>query len=123
MPRHTENAWCAGVELALRAIDAENLGSDDAPDMLTVSFSSNDAVGHTWGPDSQEVLDMTLRSDLIVKKLLSKLDSKVGRGRYLLAVSADHGVCRIPEVAAAKWCKDAGRVSQRWAGELPACCK
>jgi predicted AlkP superfamily pyrophosphatase or phosphodiesterase len=63
-----------------------------------VSFSSNDAIGHCWGPDSQEVLDVTLRSDLIMKELLDYLDAKVGKGRYVLALTADHGVCPMPEV-------------------------
>lgn len=98
------------LTLAKRAIDAEELGTHDVPDMLTVSFSSNDAIGHVWGPDSQEVMDVTLRSDLIVKELLEHLDSKVGRGKYILAISADHGVCSIPEVAFAQG-KDAGRIS------------
>ena len=47
--------------LVKRAVEAEKLGSRDVPDLLSVSFSSNDVVGHAWGPDSQEVLDMTLR--------------------------------------------------------------
>jgi hypothetical protein len=47
-------------------IAAERLGADDVPDLLVVSFSSNDLVGHTFGPDSQEVLDVTLRSDRLV---------------------------------------------------------
>jgi len=98
------------LSLAKRAIDAERLGTHETPDMLCLSFSSNDAVGHAWGPDSQEVFDVTLRSDLIVKELLSCLDAKVGKGRYLLALSADHGICPIPEVARARGI-DAGRVS------------
>lgn len=98
------------LALAKRAVDAEKLGTRDTPDMLTISFSSNDAIGHTWGPDSQEVFDVTLRSDKIVRDLLSFLDERVGKGRYLLALSADHGVCSIPEVALAHG-KDAGRVS------------
>ena len=97
------------LEFAKRAIDAEGLGDDEVPDLLTISFSSNDAVGHSWGPDSQEVLDMTLRSDLIMKELLTLLDAKVGQGKYLLALSADHGVCRIPEVGQAKGNR-AGRI-------------
>lgn len=98
------------LALAMRAIDAEQLGADEVPDLLTISFSSNDAIGHSWGPDSQEVLDVTLRSDIVVQELLATLDAKVGKGRYLLALSADHGVCQVPEVAAEKG-KDAGRVS------------
>jgi hypothetical protein len=98
------------LELALHALDAEHLGSGETPDFLSVSFSSNDLIGHCWGPDSQEVLDVTLRSDQIVQRLLDHLDAKVGKGRYVLALTADHGVCPIPEVARAHG-KDAGRVS------------
>ena len=64
-----------------------------------MSFSANDAIGHMWGPDSQEVLDVTLRSDLVVEELLAYLDAKVGKGRYVLAITADHGVCPLPETS------------------------
>lgn len=97
------------LDLAKRAIVEEKLGQGDVPDLLCLSFSSNDYVGHYWGPDSQEVLDVTLRADLIMKELLQFLDEKVGKGEYLLVVSADHGVCPIPEVAKAKG-KDAARI-------------
>jgi hypothetical protein len=96
--------------LARQAIIAERLGTRDAPDLLTLSFSSNDLIGHCWGPDSQEVLDVTLRSDRIMKDLLDLLDARVGRGRYVVVVCADHGICPIPEEAKARG-KDAGRVS------------
>lgn len=85
--------------LVERAIIAEQLGKDDVPDLLCVSFSSNDPVGHAWGPDSQEVLDTTLRSDRQVAQLLAMLDAEVGRGRYTIALSSDHGVGPLPEVA------------------------
>jgi hypothetical protein len=102
----------AGNDLLLAAvaaaIDGEKLGQDDIPDLLNVSFSSNDIVGHAWGPDSQEVLDITLRSDLIVRDLLRLLDEKVGKGRYVLAITADHGICPLPEVASTQG-KDARR--------------
>jgi len=97
------------LNLVERAIDGEHLGAQDTPDLLCVSFSSNDAIGHCYGPDSQEVLDVTLRSDLIVRDLLNYLDTKVGKGRYVLALTADHGVCPLPEVARAQG-KDAGRI-------------
>ena len=97
------------LAMAKRSLDAEGLGTHATPDLLTISFSSNDAVGHAWGPDSQEVFDATLRSDVIIKELLNHLDEKVGKGRYLLALSADHGVCPIPEIAKARG-QDAGRV-------------
>jgi hypothetical protein len=90
------------LELVKRAIDGEELGQRSMPDLLCVSFSCNDPIGHTWGPDSQEVLDVTLRSDLIVRDLLAYLDNRVGQGNYLLALTADHGVCPLPEVSQAK---------------------
>jgi hypothetical protein len=98
------------LSLAQRAIQAEQLGSRNVPDLLCLSFSSNDTVGHCWGPDSQEVLDITLRSDRIVKCLLDHLDTHVGRGRYVLALTSDHGICPLPEVARTQG-KDAQRIS------------
>jgi hypothetical protein len=95
--------------LACRAVDAERLGSRNVPDLLSVSFSCNDPVGHCWGPDSQEVLDITLRADLILKELLSHLDRKVGRGRYVVALTSDHGVSPLPEVSRQKG-REAGRI-------------
>jgi predicted AlkP superfamily pyrophosphatase or phosphodiesterase len=98
------------LELTKRAVIGEKLGQRHSLDLLCVSFSSNDLVGHAFGPDSQEVLDITLRSDLIVRDLLQLLDDKVGKGRYVLALTADHGICPLPEVAKEKGL-DAGRVS------------
>jgi Type I phosphodiesterase / nucleotide pyrophosphatase len=77
-----------------------------------VSFSSNDSIGHCWGPDSQEVLDSTLRTDVVLGQLLRYLDEKVGKDQYLLALTADHGICPIPEVAARRGL-DAKRVPLR----------
>ncbi|MFO0804673.1 MAG: alkaline phosphatase family protein [Gemmataceae bacterium] len=88
--------------LAKHCITVESLGQDDIPDLLVVSFSSNDLIGHTWGPDSQEVLDVTLRSDAMIASLLRFLDAKVGRDRYLLGLTADHGITPLPEVSRAK---------------------
>ncbi len=97
------------LELAKTAIVAEKLGQTDATDLLCLSFSSNDLVGHCWGPDSQEVLDITLRSDTLLKDLLDFLDAKVGAGNYVVALCADHGVCPLPELTQAQG-KEASRV-------------
>ncbi len=97
------------LELAKRALDAEQLGKHDVPDLLCISFSCNDPIGHIWGPDSQEVLDVTLRTDRLIKDLLDTLDAKVGKGNYVLAMSADHGICPLPEVSRAKG-REAGRI-------------
>jgi hypothetical protein len=90
------------LDFVLRALDEENLGRHDVPDFLGVSFPANDPIGHVYGPDSQEVLDVTLRSDLIVRDLMAALDRRLGAGNYVLALSADHGVCPFPEVSAAR---------------------
>ncbi len=86
------------LELAKACVTAERLGSHDVPDLLVISFSSNDLIGHAWGPDSQEVLDVTLRSDALMAELLAFLDKAVGKDQYLVGVTADHGVCPLPEV-------------------------
>ena len=100
------------LEFAKKCVIAEQLGADDVPDLLVVSFSSNDLVGHTWGPDSQEVLDITLRSDALMADLLDFLDRQVGKDQYLLAVTADHGICPLPEVSRSKGI-DAGRIDPK----------
>lgn len=105
------------LELATRALEAEQLGRGDTPDLLTVSFSANDLIGHAWGPDSQEVLDVTLRSDLIVRDLLATLDRSVGHGRYLLALSADHGICPVVERTIQEG-RDARRVEAKAVREM-----
>ncbi len=98
------------LDFARIAIEKEQLGRGDATDLLCLSFSANDLIGHSYGPDSQEVLDITLRSDLVVKELLEFLDAKVGKGNYFLALSADHGICPLPEVTRQIQHKEAGRV-------------
>jgi len=97
------------LSFAKTAIEAEKLGQGEAVDLLCISFSSNDLIGHTWGPDSQEVLDVTLRSDALIKDFLNYLDDKVGKDNYYFAVSADHGVCPLPELTLEHGLK-AGRV-------------
>lgn len=98
------------LALVKRAIEEEHLGADDVPDLLCVSFSSNDPVGHAWGPDSQEVLDMTLRTDQQLQDFLSYLDKQVGPGRYVVVLTADHGICPLPELSKAQG-RDAGRLN------------
>lgn len=98
------------LDFTKRAIIAEKLGQHETPDLLSLSFSSNDAVGHAWGPDSQEVLDMTLRTDVLIADLLKFLDERVGKGNYVIGMSADHGVVPLPEVSKAKGI-DAARFS------------
>src|SRR5207245_6165094 len=66
-------------------------------DILGVSFSSPDLVGHSFGPRSQEVQDMYARLDRTIGILLERLDALVGRDQYVVALSSDHGVSTLPE--------------------------
>jgi predicted AlkP superfamily pyrophosphatase or phosphodiesterase len=85
--------------LAERAIAAERLGRHEAADLLTVSFSSNDYAGHRYGPDSPEVHDVSIRTDKLLEKLFRYVESQVGSGNMLVALTADHGVAAAPEVS------------------------
>ena len=96
--------------MAEAAVDAFSLGRRQTPDLLAVSFSALDLVGHSFGPDSQEVQDLLAHLDDTVGRLLGFLDDRVGRGNYVVALSADHGIQSIPEQAVAAG-RDAGRVS------------
>lgn len=77
-------------EFAKRAIEKEALGKDDTTDFLTVSFSSTDYVGHNLGPRSMELQDTYLRLDLTIADFLNYLDKTVGKGNYLVFLTADH---------------------------------
>ena len=78
------------AEFAKAAIDKEELGKDDITDFLTVSFSSTDYVGHTLGPRSMELQDTYLRLDLTIADFINYLDKTVGKGNYLVFLTADH---------------------------------
>lgn len=108
------------LELAMKAIKAEKLGKNAQPDMLLISFSSNDSVGHSWGPDSQEVFDTTLRTDLLIRNLLLYLDKEVGKNNYVIALSADHGICPLPEVSKVKGLEAGRLATDKFAKEIEA---
>lgn len=90
------------LSFAKTAFDATEVGRGETTDLFSLSFSSNDILGHSFGPDSHEVLDMTLRTDRIVAEWLTFLDSRMGQGNYVLAFTSDHGICPIPEVSNSK---------------------
>jgi len=94
---------------AASLVDNLQLGRHDATDVLGISFSSPDLVGHAFGPDSQEIHDMYAHLDRTIGALLDHLDGAVGRGNYVVALSADHGVTSIPEQLVARGA-DAGRL-------------
>jgi predicted AlkP superfamily pyrophosphatase or phosphodiesterase len=98
--------------MAAALVDAMQLGKRGTTDVLGVSFSATDRVGHKFGPRSQEIQDQLARVDRALGDLLDRLDAVVGRNQYVVALSADHGVTPIPEQLARAG-QDAGRVNTR----------
>jgi predicted AlkP superfamily pyrophosphatase or phosphodiesterase len=89
------------LSFAEAALVNEKLGADEETDVLTVSFSANDIVGHRYGPYSHEAMDMTLRVDRQIARLLEAVDARVGLANTVVAFTADHGVAPSPEEAIA----------------------
>ena len=94
------------IELAFaeEAIKNEHLGQGTDTDLLTISLSENDYVGHTYGPYSPQVADVTLRTDRYLGSFFSELDKLIGLKNIWIALSADHGVAPTPEfIQSHKW--------------------
>jgi hypothetical protein len=87
--------------LAERVVEVHDLGRNPSgdPDLLVVSFSALDFLGHLYGPDSCETADAFARLDTTLGRFLSFLDGRVGRKNILLFLSADHGTAPVPEVS------------------------
>lgn len=79
-------------DLAMECIRSESLGKDEFPDMLCISFSSPDIIGHSYGPRAVEMEDVYLRLDKEIEDLLNYLDLEVGKENYTVFLTADHGV-------------------------------
>ena len=84
------------VEMAKAAVLAENLGKGAATDFLAVSFSSPDYIGHSFGPNSWEMVDDYVRLDEELGRLFSFLDASVGKNQYTVFLTADHAVAHVP---------------------------
>lgn len=96
------------VSLAIAALEGEKLGSHATTDLLALSFSCNDAVGHDKGPHSAEIRDITVRTDLALGRLLDAIDRRVGLAHTVVVLTADHGVAPVPEQMA-QWKMPGGR--------------
>ena len=79
------------------AVTGEKSGQRGPTDLLTVSFSSNDYVGHRVGPDAPEVRDMAVRTDQLLGKFFHRHRPGVGMKNVMVVLSADHGVASTPE--------------------------
>lgn len=84
------------ADFALAAIDGEQLGKDNHTDVLTVSFSSPDYIGHNFGVNSKEIEDTYILLDKDLEKLFHGLDEKVGKGNYVVFLTADHAAIEVP---------------------------
>ena len=85
------------ADFAKELIVREAIGQDESPDYLGLSFSAPDLVGHSYGPNSPELLDTLIRLDTYIGYLLDFIDQHIGLDGTLIALSADHGVCPMPE--------------------------
>lgn len=99
------------AEFVQRAIREEKLGRNDATDLLCVSFSQVDSLGHIYGPDSHEIMDSMIRLDRVLAGLFDFIDREIGLAQCVVVLSADHGVSPMPDrVLAMRSDAPAGRV-------------
>lgn len=89
------------LDFAFELIRAEELGKRGALDVLSISLSANDFVGHAYGPDSVESKELAYSLDREIARLLHFLDDTIGAGRYALVFTSDHGVAYPPEAVSA----------------------
>lgn len=85
------------TDFAMASIKEENLGTDGQTDMLCISYSSPDIIGHVFGPYSVEIEDVYIRLDLEIKRLIDELNKQVGEGEYTIFLTADHAVVPVPQ--------------------------
>lgn len=85
------------TDFALAALKGEALGIDDDADVLMISYSSTDYIGHAFGVNSKELQDTYIRLDLDLSRLFNALDKQVGKGNYTLFLTSDHGVAHVPQ--------------------------
>ncbi|PYV88155.1 MAG: hypothetical protein DMG05_16030 [Acidobacteria bacterium] len=88
--------------VALEAMKAHELGSDNLTDILAIGFSATDNIGHTYGAYSQEMMDQMLRLDLTLQKLFQEVETRVGLDKTLVVLTADHGSLPLVETLQAK---------------------
>ena len=83
-------------DLSIEILQKEKLGQGKTTDILTISFSSTDYIGHQYGPHAPEIKDTYLRLDKDLEKILKVIDNKVGFENVVVFITADHGVVSEP---------------------------
>jgi hypothetical protein len=111
----TEFPWMddVTVDFALAGVNALDLGKGPTVDVLAVSLSTTDAVGHRYGPDSKELHDQVLRVDRALGRLIDSLYKLRDSTRIVFALGADHGVAPFPELHFTNADPNRGRVDSR----------
>ena len=87
------------IDVAKQALLNEHLGADSITDLLAVSFSSPDYIGHSFGPNSWETLDGYIKLDEVLADFFAFLDKQVGKDNYTVFLTADHAVANVPGYA------------------------
>ena len=100
------------ARMALDVARTLHLGQTASTDVIAVSFSALDKVGHDYGPESAEIQDVLVQLDRTIGTFLSELDRLVGSDNYVVALSADHGVAPLPERLKTRGI-DGGRIDPR----------
>jgi len=90
------------TDLAITALEQENLGQDQFTDFLCVSYSTPDIAGHAFGPYSREMEDMYARLDRELQRLFSSLETRYGKDGFVLFLTADHAVVPVPQMLVEK---------------------
>jgi predicted AlkP superfamily pyrophosphatase or phosphodiesterase len=101
------------LAFALEGVRQLQLGAGSQSDILAISLSSTDAVGHRFGPDSRELHDQLLRLDRSLGWFLDSLFALRDSNRIVIALTADHGVAPLPEATSRYRLESAGRANLR----------
>lgn len=94
--RNTPFADSAVLHLARTIVQHQHLGNDSVVDLLALSLSSTDYIGHAYGPESRETEDQIVRLDRELHEFFQFLDEQVDEDALLLVLSSDHGGCESP---------------------------
>lgn len=85
------------TDFAIQAMKNEDMGKDNQTDMLCISYSTPDIIGHAFGPYSVEIEDTYIRLDLEIKKLIKEIEAQVGSDDFVMFLTADHAVVPVPQ--------------------------
>ena len=85
------------TDFAIEAMKSEDMGKDNQTDMLCISYSTPDIIGHAFGPYSVEIEDTYVRLDLEIKKLIKEIEKQVGSDDFVMFLTADHAVVPVPQ--------------------------